>query len=210
MSKMFHASEHRIHIIRLRDNTEFSTLKSPWQFLQTFMESKVEVSSPEGDAHLSLDGEGWPDMRAHSKVPFAERLHWCLKLISKSRSMILTIGMLDTHDGLLIQSKTLASFLHIKPNSLNKNLRDHGFYRQPRWNDPMELGNVGSSLPWEVRRWSKWTHPGISFNRNTPDDVVRQISTQAVTNRRGAYEKTPERVILPSLLGVPFDKWLNK
>lgn len=155
---------------------------------------------------LFLNAERPREMRAHSKIPFAERLRWCLERAHDSPSMIHMIGVIDTDDGLLVHSRALAAFMGIKANSLNRNLRDHGFRREPPLYGVQDLQASDSLLPSEVRRWSKWTHVGIAFNRDTQDHVIKQISNRAAMTRKGTCIEVQPCMVFPSVHQV-FGDW---
>jgi hypothetical protein len=148
------------------------------------------------------------ERQPHSKIPFAERLRWCLEWVHDTPSMTMHVGIIDTNDGLLIRSSALAHFLGIKANSLNKNLRDHGFNRRQPSNETQKV--FDPSLASELQHWSLWTNCFVLFSRNTPDDVVKQVSDHAVMTRRGACSPFLSRGLLPSVLEARLGEWCNR
>jgi hypothetical protein len=147
----------------------------------------------------SLDPSKLQAMQPHSKVPFAERLHWCLELVSNMPGLIPNVGIVDTSEGLFIHSNVLAAFMRIKSNSLNKNLRDHGFCRKSSSNEAHQIRQLIPSLVSEGQYWSKWIHVSIPFNRSTPPENLKRISELAAMNRQGSHPHIPGRVVLPSI-----------
>jgi hypothetical protein len=121
---------------------------------------------------------------AHLKVPFARRLHACLTYATTPNN-ILRIGIAETGDGsVFINSRRLAQFLGLRANSLNRNLRDHGFRREQSTRAVQELSQ---HLPYAGVEggWWKWRPPVVSFDRFSLASDLEKLSNHARAVRAG-------------------------
>jgi hypothetical protein len=114
---------------------------------------------------------------AHIKVRFGERLRQALALTCLRVDLLGDVGIIEVPGGgILICSAVFGTFLQLKPNSVNRNMRQHGFVHGSKIDPRAAFRAIGVTdhkcYAW---KWFHWTNSVLErFNHlATPDDVER-------------------------------------
>jgi hypothetical protein len=113
----------------------------------------------------------------HNKIPFAERFRDVVLASSRISGSSRFLGMMKSSSGgLWIRSQTLGEFLNLRPNSINKNLRDFGFRRITGTKTIAEIRKILPNLGLDVRTWSLWKNFVSTFNEFTTDAQLEKLT----------------------------------
>jgi hypothetical protein len=114
---------------------------------------------------------------AHTRFLFPERLRRALELTERFPQLRNYVGAVEAEDGTVeVSSGVLAQFLKLRRNSINKNLRDHGFVRGTLiLPTRCEGGNLS---------WYKWTNAIATFGRSTLPSEIDRLANYAKIARK--------------------------
>lgn len=108
------------------------------------------------------------------KMKFAVRIFNCLNFAIEHPHLIPEIGVCWCRDGhnFFCNTSILANFLNLKRNSLNTNLRSHGFTHQT-----IQISEVTKDYPFinDFRNWRRCGHSSCQFSRTTPIKDIENI-----------------------------------
>jgi hypothetical protein len=121
---------------------------------------------------------------AHNKIPFAERFRDIVATSSRISGSGRFLGVMKSSSGgWWVQSQLLGKFLNLKPNSINKNLRDFGFRRITGTNATAEIRSILPNLALQFRIWSLWKNFVFTFDELTTDATVEMLTAYGCTAR---------------------------
>ena len=108
------------------------------------------------------------------KLLFCDKLFMCLSFVEKHPEYYDKVGLFWCRDdrSFACQSKILGAFLNIKPNTINTNLRSHGFKLESFSSDDLPIGINGQPEP---RCWKKHRNDSYPFYRKMDPKLARQI-----------------------------------
>jgi hypothetical protein len=102
---------------------------------------------------------------AHSTTLFIGKLNIMTRASSANSNAVAGLGLVYIPNGdLLIHSRLLGNAFGIKSNSLNRNLRNHGFQCVRRNATATQIQHLGVQLPFGARCWSLWRSTIAPFN----------------------------------------------
>jgi hypothetical protein len=167
------------------------------------------------------------------KLPFMVKLLRVLNFILVNPNYVLKVGAfwLPDRQSFVINSKKLAAFLDIHPNSINTNFRQHGF-TDPISIHPNQLARLHEGLHEvhfsEAQHWTKRKHGAGTFtSKTTPEEVAtldiesrfafRANQFQQLQQQRlrwvigpesavSAQARTQWEMFFPSALSAPFNE----
>jgi hypothetical protein len=126
---------------------------------------------------------------AHIKVLFGERLKRALALTCVRVDLLGEVGITEVPTGgVLICTVVFGTFLHLKPNSINRNMRQHGFVRDSKIDHRAVFRALGvtdhTCYAW---KWTHWTTSVVEhFNHSATHDDAERLAAYATRVRNGA------------------------
>jgi hypothetical protein len=116
--------------------------------------------------------------QASDKLTFTVKIHKLLAFTQQHPECATKIGLIWTNETgiFLTHSPHLAQFLGIRVNSINTNLREHGFHRvkAPPLTAARLSAITGVSLP-DSRHWKKTKHTLVPFSQTSDEFVAQQV-----------------------------------
>jgi hypothetical protein len=115
----------------------------------------------------------------------------------------IALGLAELPNGqILIQSQRLADFLGLRPNSLRKNLRDHGFHRDENQQLSEILQEYYPHLAREKQSWAVWHNEIGEYSHEADMDFLEKLTSQAQQARK---PMSPPSEVIPNIWDTLFD-----
>jgi hypothetical protein len=131
--------------------------------------------------------------KPHMRIPWTERLRSALFFVEQHPTTAITIGLIPTEDGFLMNSTACAAFFGVKRKSWNINCQQHGLFLDARFDVCAEIREKHPTLKGEEWAWQKRRFIGGRFNgQSRPNEVDAVIEY----GRRNRYPPLAEMAMV--------------